>query len=100
MVETTLSRVGNSMAVILPKSLRTEACLESGETLRLESPRKGVVVITAMLSNDKDRLARLEDAELRIKERQDRTKPWPNGLTADALLKAGKDSHSDELSPV
>lgn len=88
------------MAVLLPKALRAEACLEQNEPLRLESPRKGVVVITAMLSDDEDRLARLERSESRIKARRNNAKPWPKGATADDLLMAGKDARSYELSPV
>lgn len=100
MVETTLSKVGNSMAVLLPKALRTEACFEPDEPLRLDSPRKGVVVITALFMDDGDRLARLARAEARIKARCGVVKPWPEGATADDLLRAGKDERSHGLSPV
>lgn len=100
MVETTLSKVGNSMAVLLPKALRAEACFEPDEPLRLDSPRKGVVVITALFTDDEDRLARLERAEARIKARHGGVKPWPKGATADGLLRAGKDARAHELSSV
>lgn len=98
MIEAKLSKVGNSMAVLLPKKLRAEAAFGPDEAVRLESPRKGVVVITALLSDEGDRLARLEGAESRIRERQSSTRPWPEGMTADAMLAAGKDARSDEFS--
>lgn len=97
MIETTLSKVGNSMAVLLPKALRSEACFEPDEPLRLDSPRKGVVVITALHSDGEDRLARLERAESRIKSREDRLKPWPEGKTAEDLISEGKDAHNSEF---
>ena len=97
MVETTLSRVGNSMAVLLPKALRAEACFEPEEPLRIESPRKGVVVITALHSDDDDRLACLEAAEARIQARKASIEPWPEGATAAELVSLGKDRLSDEL---
>lgn len=100
MVETTLSKVGNSMAVLLPKALRTQACLEQGMPLAVESPRKGVVVITALVAADDDRLARLEDAEVRIQGRKSQVEPWPEGYTAEDLLQAGKDSRAHELFSV
>lgn len=97
MIETTLSKVGNSMAVLLPKTLRSEACFEPGEPLRLDSPRKGVVVITALQSDNEDRLLRLERAEARIKSRENRLKPWPESKTADDLIAEGKDAHNSEF---
>lgn len=100
MTEATLSKVGNSMAVILPKALRNAACLGSDEPLRLESPRKGVIVITALCEEDEDRIARLEDAESRIKARKKKMRPWPDSASADDILKAGKDAHAHELASV
>ncbi len=94
---TTLSKVGNSMAVLLPKALRMEACFNAGEPLRVESPRKGVVTITAIASDDQDKLLRLYEAHHRIKERGASVMPWPEGASADDLLNAGKERRSDEL---
>lgn len=98
MSETTLSKVGNSAAVLLPKGLRAKACLELGEPVRLESPRKGVVVITALIEDDGDRLSRLERVESRIKARQASTEPWPEEMTASDLLTRGKELRTDELA--
>lgn len=100
MIETTLSRVGNSMAVLLPKALRAEACFEPEEPLRLDSPRKGVVVITALHSDNDDRVARLEAAEARIRARKASIAPWPEGVAAVDLVSQGKDHRSDELLPL
>lgn len=100
MVEATLSKVGNSMAVILPKNLRNAACLESNEPLRLESPRRGVIVITALCEEDEDRIERLDDAESRIKARKKRVRPWSDSASADDILKAGKDARAHELASV
>lgn len=46
MATATLTKVGNSMAVLLPKALRQEADIDQETPLRIASPRKGVVVIT------------------------------------------------------
>ena len=97
MIETTLSKVGNSMAVLLPKTLRIQAAFEPGVPLAVESPRKGVVVITAKVESDEDRLERLTGAEARIQARKAQVEPWPEGHSADELLKAGKDSRTHEL---
>lgn len=97
MVEATLSKVGNSMAVLLPKALRAQACFEPEKPLRLESPRKGVVVITSMVEDNEDRIARLRRAEERIAQRQSEVKPWIKGKTADDLIEEGKDARAREL---
>lgn len=96
MIETTLSKVGNSMAVLLPKTLRQEACIDAEEPLRVESPRKGVVVITSVIGSE-DRAERLRAAQKRIAERASRVVPWPAGVTADEMLEQGKEAKADEL---
>ena len=97
MVETTLTKVGNSMAILLPKALREEARLAPEVPLRLDSPRKGVVVITALQVDEEDRLRRLKIAESRIKARKGSIRPWPKGATADDLIAEGKAGRADEL---
>lgn len=99
MIETTLSRVGNSMAVLLPKALRQKACIEADRPLRVESPRKGVVVITAV-TDERDRLGRLVAAEAEIAARAGRTPPWPDGKNADDVIAEGKERAADELLSV
>ena len=69
MTTATLTKVGNSMAVVLPKGLRQQAGFEAGEKLSIDSPRKGVVVIMAIHDDAEDRLARLEKVEARISKR-------------------------------
>ncbi|WP_165045959.1 MULTISPECIES: AbrB/MazE/SpoVT family DNA-binding domain-containing protein [unclassified Adlercreutzia] len=85
MATATLTKVGNSMAVLLPKALRQEACIEPETPLRIASPRKGVVVITSVLSDD-DRLERLETFERRNIERERCARSWPEGATAEDLI--------------
>lgn len=91
-----LTKVGNSMAVLLPKALRQEACIEPDVPLRVDSPRKGVVVITAVYDDSVDRLTRLQEAEKRIASRKARSE-WPEGKTADDLLRAGKEREAREI---
>ena len=86
MATTTLTKVGNSMAVLLPKALRQEAGIEQDTPLHIASPRKGVVVITSVLDNEDDRLARLKRTEARIAARRNKIKPWPEGKTAEDLI--------------
>ena len=100
MTLTTLSKVGNSMAVLLPKALRSEACFEQDTPLVLESPRKGVVVITAIVEEGADRLARLKAAESRIESRRASVVPWPAGASAEDLLEAGRGERADGLLPL
>lgn len=97
-METTLSKVGNSMAVLLPKALRAQACFEPEERLRLESPRKGVVVITALHADDEDRLSCFEAVQTNIKKRRSRVRPWPTNASADELLQEGKDRRTHEIA--
>ena len=98
MATATLTKVGNSMAVLLPKALRQEAAIDQDTPLRLASPRKGVVVITSML-DEEDRLARLRRVEARIAARRNKIKPWPEGLTADDLIAQAKEErHRDFLA--
>lgn len=97
MTVSTLTKVGNSMAVLLPKTLRQEACIEPDASLRLDSPRKGVVVITAVYDDSADRLTRLREAEERIVSRKTRA-PWPQGKTADDLLREGKERGAREIA--
>lgn len=91
MATATLTKVGNSMAVLLPKALRQEAGIEQGTSLRIASPRKGVVVITSLLQEDADRRAQLKRAEAHIAARRKKTKPWPEGVTADSLIAEAKE---------
>lgn len=90
MATTTLTKVGNSMAVLLPKALRQEACIEADTPLRIASPRKGVVVITSVLDKE-DRRAQLKRAEARIAARRSKIKPWPEGATAQDLINEAKE---------
>lgn len=99
MVEATLSKIGNSMGVLLPKSLRIEAALDADQPLRIESPRKGVVVITSVC-DDRDRLSILEEAQGRIESRMKRVKKWPENMSAQDMLQKGKDRVADELLPL
>ena len=93
MATATLTKVGNSMAVLLPKALRQEACIEADTPLRIASPRKGVVVITSALDeNEDDRLARLEEFERQNIERARRARPWPEGATAEDLIAEAKEA--------
>ena len=70
MATATLTKVGNSMAVLLPKALRQEAAIDQDTPLRLASPRKGVVVIPPcsttkridLLAYDASKHASLPDA--------------------------------------
>ena len=91
MAPATLTKVGNSMAVLLPKKLRQEAGIERDTPLRIASPRKGVVVITAQPNEREDRRARLKRAEARIAARRQKVKPWPEGVTADDMIRMGKE---------
>lgn len=91
MAPATLTKVGNSMAVLLPKKLRQEAGIERDTPLRIASPRKGVVVITSALTKDDDRLARLAETEQRIIDRGHRARPWPEGATAEDLIAEAKE---------
>ncbi len=91
MAPATLTKVGNSMAVLLPKKLRQEAGIEQDTPLRIASPRKGVVVITSARAEDDECLARLAETERRIAERGRRTRPWPQGATADGLIAEAKE---------
>lgn len=97
MVETTLSKVGNSMAVLLPKALRSEAGINPEDKLQVTTPRKGVVVITAVAENANERLARLKAAQERIDERAGSFKPWPQGKTADDVIEEGRKARVNKL---
>ncbi len=87
----TLTKVGNSMAVLLPKPLREQACLTQDTPLNISSPRKGVVVVTSIITDNDDRLARLEEAERRNIDRERRARQWPQGTTAEDLIAEGKE---------
>lgn len=91
MATATLTKVGNSMAVLLPKALRQQAGIAQDTPLRIASPRKGVVVITSMLDEEDDRVSRLEEIERKLVERASRARPWPEGATADDLIAEAKE---------
>lgn len=97
MVETTLSKVGNSMAVLLPKALRSEAGIGPEDKLHITTPRKGVVVITAVAEDVNERLARLKSAQARIDGRAASFEPWPEGKTADDIIKEGRSARAEKL---
>lgn len=98
MTTATLTKVGNSMAVLLPKTLRQEAGIEAETPLTITSPRKGVVVITSVFDENKDRLARLDKAEARIAARKDKIQPWPERTTADDLINAAKEERFHDFT--
>lgn len=91
MATTTLTKVGNSMAVLLPKALRQEAGITPDTPLRIASPRKGVVVVTSVLDTGDDRRAQLKRAETRIAARRGKMRPWPEGKTAEDLIAEAKE---------
>lgn len=97
MTTATITKVGNSMAVILPKALRQAAAMEDGSSVRIESPRKGVVVITAIESLDCSRLDRFRAIEEKLKAKSTTLPPWPSGVTADDMIRQGKEGKADEF---
>lgn len=99
MATATLTKVGNSMAVLLPKALRQEADIAPDTPLRITSPRRGVVVITSILDDEDDQLARLKRTEARIAARHGKIKPWPSGATAgDLIAEAKEERYRDFLA--
>ena len=96
MVETTLTRVGNSVGVLLPKNLRQSAMLDDRAKVRLSSPRKGVVIITSY-EDGKDRLERLKQAEGNISEREKRARPWIVSKSAEKLIEEARDEALSDL---
>lgn len=97
MATATITKVGNSMAVILPKALRQVAAMEDNSPVHIESPRKGVIIITAIDSQESSRLDRLRAAEKRLRARSATLPPWPAGATADQIISQGKQRRSHEL---
>lgn len=97
MPTTSLTKVGNSMAVLLPKALREEAGIESSTPLHVASPRKGVVVITALLDDKRTRLERFEKALQHIEENSEKMKPWLEGKSAQDLIEEAKDAKTKEF---
>lgn len=98
MTTATLTKVGNSMAVLLPKVLRQEAGIENNSLLNIASPRKGVVVITSVIDEAEDRLSQLEKVEARRAARKDKIQPWPEGRTADDLLNEAKEDRFHDFT--
>lgn len=98
MATATLSRLGNSMAVLLPKPLRQQACIDVEDELHLSSPRKGVVAITALCESDEERLAVLTKAEQHIASRKRGAAPWPEGTTAQDMIDEGKAEHAHDIA--
>lgn len=97
MSTTSLTKVGNSMAVLLPKALREEAGIDKDTALNIASPRKGVVVITAYQDNTKDRLQMFREAEKFFEDNAKNMKPWPKGFTAEDAIREGKDAKVAEI---
>ena len=97
MAPVTLTKVGNSMAVLLPKALREQAAIDAESPLSIASPRKGVVVITSLEDMGEGRLLKLEKAEAQIAMRT-KMNPWPQGYTAEALLRESKDARADDIA--
>lgn len=97
MTTATLTKVGNSMAVLLPKTLRQEAAIEASTPLSIASPRKGVVVITAVVDEEEDRLSRLEKVEARRVARRGEIQPWPESATAEDLIAAAKEDRARDF---
>ena len=95
---TTLSKVGNSMAVLLPKALRHKAQIDTSAPIELHSPRKGVIVITAMDDTSCDRLAKLDAIEAKLAELSKSLPPWPEGKDAEGLIREGKEARADEIA--
>ncbi len=98
MTTATLTKVGNSMAVLLPKTLRQEAGIEAEMPLNVTSPRKGVVVITSVIDETEDRLSHLKKIEARRAARKSKIQPWPEEATADDLLDAAKESRFHDFT--
>ena len=96
-MESTLTKVGNSAAVIIPSALRREAGVAIGDEVRIESPRSGVIVITALFEGDADRRARLAETERRLADLSSQLAPWPALATADDLIEAGKRGRADAI---
>lgn len=86
----TVSRVGNSAAVLLPKALRQHAGISVGDAVRVSSPRQGVLVLSREEDDIGRRLQRYEEARERMRARVDQWPAWPAGMTADDLIDAAK----------
>lgn len=97
MATATLTKVGNSMAVLLPKVLRQKARISLGDKVAIDSPREGVIVITSRACRPQERLAALDAAEERIAARAQHLPPWPTDATADDLIAGGKEARAHGL---
>ena len=91
-----LTKVGNSMAVILPKALRESAQFNASSSLRMASPRPGVVVITAIDGNE-NRLERFQQAESFFESLKNKAPAWPKGKSAEDLINDVKGERADEI---
>ena len=95
-VETTLTRVGNSIGVLLPKALREKALLDDRAKVRLTSPRKGIVIVSS-IDDDADRLERFQEAEAFFNEISADLPPWHDGETAEDLLNKARGERNAEF---
>ena len=99
MAESTLTKVGNSAAAFIPRALREKAGVDVGDSFAMESPRQGVVVLRFHRPTSASKLRKLELAERRIKALAEGLPAWDESLTADQLIREGKEMRSHEVLP-
>lgn len=97
MTTATLTKVGNSAAAFIPSSLREQAGIAVGDTYSIESPHEGVVVLRFRRSDGNERLARFERAQRSIQAAASSIPAWDDSLTADDLIRAGKDGRTHDV---
>lgn len=86
----TLTKVGNSAAVLIPSRLRQQAGIDVGDECTMDSPRRGVLVIDFTKPRKPSRLERILQAEERIHELNRTVNPWEEGMTADDLIEEAR----------
>lgn len=97
---TQLAKVGNGTAVFIPSAVRSQAHISVGDSLQIETPRAGVIVLSFTEQNKDDRLAKLEAAEKHIRQRGESLPPWPSSsMDAETFLNMGKEAKADDLLP-
>ncbi len=89
--KTQFRKIGNSLGIIVPASIRKFGGFNSGDEVTLECPRPGVITINSVMDAKKNKLESWNELTSYISEHKLKESAWPNGKSFKEVLNDARD---------
>ena len=84
-------KIGNSVGVIVPATIRETAGLDESDEVVIQCPRRGVITISCVEDKSKDRLEEWSDLQSFISCNKNKKVQWPKDKSFKQILNESRD---------